>query len=783
MGRKTFTQTLIFSFLIFTAVFLFAPAPPAQAAPPANFQTTLLVGSGLVEPTALEIAPDGRTFILYKSGIVKIYKNGQLINKPFVTLSVISSGQDRGLLGIALDPDYNTNKYLYLYYNGANSRVRVDRFTATTDVASGQVKIYEANFDSPGHHVGGTIRFGNDKKLYISVGDNGTPLNSQSLANPFGKILRINKDGTIPADNPFAGLAGKSPEIWAYGLRNPFRFTVDQVSGRIFVGDVGQATWEEMNLLAKGANYGWPTCEGSCTTAGMTNPIYSYNHNGGSASITAGPVYQGSMFPQTFKGSLFFADYALGFIKRLTLDSNGKMTAVSNFDPTAGTVVDLKVHPDGSMYYLTIYPSKLYRISYATSNQPPIAKASADKTSGFSPLTVNFSSAGSSDPEGQPLKFTWNFGDGTSSTQANPQKIFNSNGTYTVQLTVSDGTNNSQAQPLTIRVGTPPTLTISTPTEGSKYNAGQTISYSSSAKDSSGNNLPDSAFKTEVIFHHDQHIHPFLGPIQSRTGQFTIPKSGHPETNVWFEIKITAKDSNNLSTTKSVNIFPNKVNLTFATSPSNLQILLDGSPTTTPQTIEHVVGYERLIDAPNQSLNAKTYQFKSWSDGGLKSHTISAPATATTYTAVFEETTSPGGGTGLSATYFNNSDFTGTSITRVDPTIDFNWAKGSPDPTIEADTFSVRWTGFIVPQYTGMYWFYTITDDGVRLWVNNQLLMDKWFIQNPTEFTAKTPLTAGVKYPITMEYFENALNAVSQLRWASYDQPKQIIPQNRLFPE
>ncbi len=246
----------------------------------------------------------------------------------------------------------------------------------------------------------------------------------------------------------------------------------------------------------------------------MTNPIYTYSHSGQSSSITGGPVYQGNMFPAGYKGNYFFGDYARGFIRRLTLDANGNQTGVFDFDTSAGSVVDFEVGGDGGLYYLTIFPAALYKITYTPANQFPTAIASSDKTEGLDPLLVNFSSTGSFDPEGHALTYDWNFGDGSHSSQANPSKTYNNKGAYTVTLTVSDSVNNVLAPPIVIQVGTRPTVTITSPIDGSFYKAGDTISYNATGTDATGSALPDSAFTTDIIFHHDTHVHPFLGPLK-----------------------------------------------------------------------------------------------------------------------------------------------------------------------------------------------------------------------------------------------------------------------------
>ncbi len=737
----------------------FISSPKVLAAPPTDFQTNQIIGSGLNEPTGFDIAPDGRIFILERLGDVKIFKNGTLLPTPFVTLPSSNFG-DKGLIGITFDPDFENNKWVYFYYTASDNLNYLVRFNATGDIATnGPIVIYKTNTVSPQLHVGGTIRFGIDGKLYVSIGDNGTPNNAQSLGNPFGKILRINKDGTIPQDNPFVGQAGKMPEIWAYGLRNPFRFQIDPITGRIYEGDVGQDTWEEVNLIQKGLNYGWPTCEGNCNVAGMTNPIHTYNHNGQSSSISGGPVYQGDMFPASYKGSYFFGDYANGFIKRLTLDQNGNKTGEFTFDPAAGAVVDFKVAQDGAMYYLSIFPAALYRITYTPSNQFPIAKSFADVTEGIEPLSVNFTSTGSNDPEGKPLTYDWDFGDGSHSALPNPTKTYNNKGVYTVVLTVSDGVNSSKAKPIVIQAGARPSVTIISPTDGDTYKAGDTISYNAIGTDGTGTTLPDSAFTTDIVFHHDTHIHPFLGPLQSRTGNFTTSFSGEPSPDTWYEIKVTGKDSNGLFTSKSVFVYPIKSNITYDTNPTGMQLLLDGSPTTTPLATDQVVGYKRLLSAPIQNeVGGNVYYFKSWSDGGKPTHEITIPQASANYTATYEA--SPP----FSAQYFNNMTLSGNPIlTRNDKKIDFNWALTSPGAGVNAENFSARWTK---SQYfvSGKYKFTVTADDGVRLYVDNKLVIDKWIDQSSTTYEVTLDLNEG-SHDIKMEYYENEYDAVAKLYW------------------
>src|SRR5437773_1845615 len=286
---------------------------------------------------------------------MRVIKTGSLLSTPFVSLTVDSSGE-RGLLGIAFDPNFATNHYLYVYYTVATSPIhnRVSRFTAAGDTAapgSHAVILELNNLSSATNHNGGAIHFGPDGKLYVAVGENGNGANSQTLSNRLGKILRINADGTIPTDNPFYNTAtGSNRAIWALGLRNPFTFAFQPGTTRLFINDVGQSTWEEINDGIAGSNYGWPTTEGPTSNPSFRSPIYYYGHG---TSDTTGCAIVGAafynppvpQFPSSYIGKYFFADLCSGWIRV--------------FDPSAGTATgfasgivnpsDLHVGPDGAL--------------------------------------------------------------------------------------------------------------------------------------------------------------------------------------------------------------------------------------------------------------------------------------------------------------------------------------------------------------------------------------------------------------------------------------------------
>jgi glucose/arabinose dehydrogenase len=377
----------------------------------------------------MEFSPDGRLFVLEQAGKILIIKNGELLPTPFLTLSEVDSNAEAGLLGLAFDPQFSTNGRFYVYYTKAGdpSTNQVSRFTVSAtnpDIADpGSELIILDGIPAGLQHNGGQMQFGPDGKLYVATGEITKRSNAQSLRVLAGKILRINSDGSVPADNPFVGTPDARSEIWAYGLRNPLAGDIDPVTGRMYINDVGRKRSEEINLGVTGANYGWPECEGKCENPDFEDPIYAYSQRTGCA-ITGGAFYRGTQFPEEYQGSYFFADLCKGWIKRLLPDG----TAADFVTEGPEIVVDLEVGPDGSLYYLLYSKSgsyttpteadgAVYKIQFARANRTPTAVVSARPTSGIAPLEVSFDGSGSRDPDGDPLSYTWNFGDEPAATK------------------------------------------------------------------------------------------------------------------------------------------------------------------------------------------------------------------------------------------------------------------------------------------------------------------------------------------------------------------------------
>jgi glucose/arabinose dehydrogenase/chitodextrinase len=636
-----------------------------------NYFQNEVLATGFDLPTAIKFLPDGRMLVVELAGKIKVLPPPYTTPDPtpFLQLTNIgSAGVQQGIYDIALDPNFATNHYYYIFYTLGTPNVdRLSRFTAnatlTGTVAGSEFVIYQDGETANAEHHGGAINFSNDGKILVTTGEHFNAGESQDLTKPRGKILRFNMDGTIPTDNPFYDGAGPNYDaIWALGLRNPYRAYYDAPTGRLIIGDVGGNVYstaiEEVDIGARGANYGWPNIEAPTGNPAYTAPAYYYPHNGRDASITGGFVYHGTQFPSSYQGSYFFADYTQNWIKRLTFDANGNVNGVFNFEPADGTVdgpygdiVYLTEGPDGALYYVdlgysdisgTFGVSKIRRIEYIQSDLPPVAAASATPTRGPTPLTVNFSSSGSSDPEGHPLTYSWNFGDGVTSTQANPSHTYAVAGPYQARLTVSDGVNSTLSTPIAISVGNSPAVSILAPTDAALFKAGDVITFSGTATDIEDGTLPASAYTWNIDFLHEGHVHPGIPITGVTSGTFTIPTSGHDFSGFTrYRITLTVTDSSGLQSSQFVTVFPDKVNLTFDTAPGGLTLYLDGIAHNAPFVYDTLKGFNHTIEARDQTVGTTSYAFASWTDGGARLHTITVPTTAQTYTASFTTVVQP----------------------------------------------------------------------------------------------------------------------------------------------
>jgi len=493
-----------------------------------------------------------------------------------------------------------------------------------------------------------------------------------------GTIIRVDPfTGAGLSDNPlFSSPDPNARRIVAYGLRNPFRFTFRPgTTNEVWVGDVGDNTWEEIDRISNPLsptvrNFGWPCYEGAAPHAGYqalglnicetlytsgsaVPPYFSYNHTlpvvagetcpTGSSSISGLAFNQGGTYPASYQGALFFTDHSRKCIWSMFAGTNGLPDPATRATFVAGAAnpVDLQIGPGGDVFYVDFDGGSIRRIQYTSGNQAPTAVISATPLSGPAPLSVTFSSGGSSDPDGDPITYSWNFGDGGTSTQANPSHPYGSTGTFTAVLTVTDSKGAfSKAQVLITAGNSAPTAFIDTPAATLQWQVGQSITFSGHATDPN-ETLPPTAFFWEVILHHcpsNCHTH----PIQSFPGVTSATFSA-PDHDIgsYLEIKLTVTDAGGLTDTKSLRLDPQTVALNFASTPSGLQLVVGSSSSLTPFTRTVILGSGNSVSAVTpQTLGSTPYYFASWSDGGNQSHLITGTA-AVTYAATYSLTAPP----------------------------------------------------------------------------------------------------------------------------------------------
>ncbi len=320
------------------------------------------VVKGLRAPIDMAFAPDGRLFVLEQGGRVRIVGSDGSLSTFLNIKALVDNTAGRGLLGIAFDPDFESNGFVYLDYTRRATATRaahtvVVRVRAQGDraVPGSERRLLRLDRHRTPNHTGGALEFGSDGKLYVTTGDNERQQLPQRLRSTMGKILRINKDGTIPASNPFYDrLKGRKRAIWARGLRNPFKVDVSPSTGAMFVNDVGEDTWEEINRARAGANYGWPKVEGIESLAKYQSPIFTYGHGSTGSTgcaITGGAFYEPAnpQFPASYVGDYFYSDYCGGWVRRYDPASGKSYRFARGLTKPA---LDIEVGPKGALYLL-----------------------------------------------------------------------------------------------------------------------------------------------------------------------------------------------------------------------------------------------------------------------------------------------------------------------------------------------------------------------------------------------------------------------------------------------
>jgi len=513
--------------------------------------------SGLLAPTSMAWAPDGHLWIGGKNGDVWTLNLENLQAPELVAIGRIRVNTDgeRGISGIAVDPGYSENGHIWIYYttegtpfrNRLSIRNRLSRFRNVGEQLVDETVMLETPDLGNISHNGGCLRFAADKTLFVSTGDDDkgseTAQNTHDLR---GKILHINRDGSPAADNPYLDGSEGDPRVWAYGFRNPWRCNLQPESENLFIGDVGESTWEEINLGFRGGNFGWRLTEGPDPPGvpGVRYPLYSYRHTSqGGNSITGGDHARANNFPERYEGNYFFGDYVTSQIFRMVLDETNTPVVTEVFTSGAPAPVDIQFGPDGALYYVS-YLGSVRRISYVGgANRQPTAVARVIPDNGEAPLTVSFDASDSTDADGDALTFRWDLGNGEQSRQETLQRTYPP-GSYTVSLTVTDsgGLSSSVQTSRVVSGNARPSAIVQDPPHGMLYDDDEVIRFRGIGIDSNEGVIPCERLTWAVFLHHLEHTHPFFGP-RSGTCEGSFQIEAHGDFATFYEIRLNVDDT------------------------------------------------------------------------------------------------------------------------------------------------------------------------------------------------------------------------------------------------
>lgn len=963
--------------------------------------TSQVYAEGFDQVIGITFDANGRMFVWEKAGRIWIVEDGKKSSSPFLDISdEVGNWRDFGMLSVALDPNFLTNGYVYLYYlvdrhhllnTGSPgydpefneyfsaSQGRVTRYQATassayTEVDENSRKVLIGEEIGEGFpslhesHMGGSLIFGQDGTLLVTVGDAGSYLSNdqgsapetyyaQALADGIisqeenigsyrcqvlfsysGKLLRIDPEtGLGIPSNPFydpENPDAPASKVWGRGLRNPFRMThrpgtgshypEDGDPGSFYIGDVGAGTREEINVSNEAdQNFGWPRFEGMDFEPGFWDFTYfPENHSRpkldwrnctprasidneivliGPSATVSGPSYQGNCsmggawytaddFPPEYKNTYFFIDYGAQWIKNATFDENDNPVSVRNVLENVGSITYIETSPtNGGLYYVN-NASLIWRVSFEDIlSKPPVAIAEADTLFGGDALTVSFQGDRSFDPEFFPVKYSWNFGDGSLPVgAANPTHTFTSTNpdpiSYLVTLSVFDREGNVDSTSLRISLNNHPPQILSTSLDtvsGYTLQAPKELVLEAELADVE-DVLEDLEVSWQVILFHNDHFHPEPVEKAFSTVTFLSPVGCEEDATYWYRVLLRVTDSDGLTSSYQKDIFPdcgrNEQAITFDPIPdlsldqetymlsgrssaglpltyfivdgpasvTGNMLNLQGSPgqvtvraiqagneqfnpavalertftvfpgppelvITFPAEGDAIVGsdielrydiFGNLAGADADHIHVKLddeseiawhelngrYILRDLRPGA---HTLTVSIVTDTDESLENPQSSmtvnfssiPGAaGTGLTGTYYEGIGFEEIVFTRVDPEINFNWGNESPAPERFNDFFSIRWEGTLEVPITGEYTFLTTNDDGARLWVKDQQLIDAWRDQPATLYEGKIFLEAQERVPIVLEYYERGGAATVRLQWEHASIPREVIPATYLYP-
>ncbi|MET8850081.1 PQQ-dependent sugar dehydrogenase [Amycolatopsis sp. NPDC004625] len=581
----------------------------AATLPPGFVLQDTATGLGDDPLTDFAYLPDNSAFVIGKGGTVR-WLPADGAGRTLATLAV-RTNEDLGLVGLAIAPDYATSHTIYLTRSinvGTGFVMRLARFTVTLDAAgapaglTGERTVFEVPGISNVHGIDGVVA-AVDGTLWLSIGDNGDfrkvdpgALRAQDITSPNGKILHLTADGNGVPGNPYydgTNPGSTASKVFARGFRNPFRFSIDPNLGLPVAGDVGWNTWEEVNVVQRGSNQGWPCWEGNDPTSGYSTlaqctgvanqpPIFTYQHGSGAMqgnSVTGGIVYNGSSYPASYRGSYFFGDYVTNKIWTLRYDDQGKLTQAPENPPVftgIGGPVKFAAAPNGDIVYADILSGSLRRLSYSGGNTAPVAKATT--TTDPDTRTVSFDGSSSVDYDNDALKYDWDFGDGNVLADAGPKVTHPyaaGTGSFTAKLTVRDPLGATGSATITVAPGNhTPELTLTAPRDDATFAVDQQVALSASATDAEDGALP--VTWTTAVRHCPSeatcHAHPGVGGTGAT---FAQPFTEHPDSRMEFTATVT--DSAGVTTSRTYTAMPRQHRITLlSTQPAALSIPVEG---------------------------------------------------------------------------------------------------------------------------------------------------------------------------------------------------------------
>ncbi|MEO8149339.1 MAG: PQQ-dependent sugar dehydrogenase [Bacteroidia bacterium] len=756
------------------------------------------VAAGINKPFAFAFAPDGRIFVTEQTGKIRIIKNGALLTQAFTTVPVYYSGEF-GLLGIALDPSFNTNHYVYVYYTiPGGDHNRISRFTASGDTAVPGSETALFNFEpldlTLNFHNAGSLHFGPDGKLYLSTGENGHHQLSQDLTSYKGKILRLNSDGTIPIDNPFNTGSAARRSIWVYGLRNPFSFTFQKGTNKLFVNDVGADTWEEINDgTVSGRNFGWPNAEGNGSNPSYTNPVYTYQHGTGDGfgcAITGGAFYNPDSvtYPLQYVGRYFYIDHCAEYINMLDF-SGGVTTRMPFATGIKKKPIYLELGPDGNLYFLSRGKSSLARVVYTGNTYPTITDQPVSKLVGLN-QSVKFEVEALG---ANPIHYQWyhnNIPTGVDSNALNISNVqYADTGKFFCMVYNAYATIYTDTVTLTVQSSNnSPVGIVTVLNQPFLYKGGDTIRYIGSATDAEDGVINKTTFNWVIEWHHHTHTHPGPAvPQHTDTGSFVIPFTTENDSEIYVGINLITTDADGNIDTATANVYPDYKTLHFTSVPSGLSFNLNGNLVKTPVDVASINNVNCEIEAITpQYILANQYTFTQYGTGQTNpALTFRMPAHDTSATALFvlkyRDGENPAGvSNGL---YYDVYNGAWDSLPQYDllianatgTTTNFNL-----NVTGNTINYSIVYSGFISVPADDNYSFYTNSDDGSRFWIGDRLVVDNNGIHALSENSGTIALKAG-KHLFRLEYLQGGGNAELEVYYSSSAISKQLIPANKLY--